>query len=77
MSLLQEIEQHGLADCEFNRTLLGDQTMRDELVKTYLDYINNYLTVEKYAEHNGLHVDQAEKLLALSRQVFHSPHPEQ
>ncbi len=27
MSLLQEMQQHGLADCEFNRTLLGDQTM--------------------------------------------------
>ena len=24
MSLLQEIEQHGLADCEFNRNLLTD-----------------------------------------------------
>jgi hypothetical protein len=28
MSLLQEIEQHGLADCEYNRKLLGDQTMK-------------------------------------------------
>jgi hypothetical protein len=27
MSLLQEIEQHGLADCEFNRKLTGNQTM--------------------------------------------------
>ena len=25
MSLLQEIEKHGLADCEFNRTLLPDE----------------------------------------------------
>ncbi len=25
MSLLQEIEQHGLADCEFNRNLLPDE----------------------------------------------------
>ena len=28
MSLLQEMQQHGLADCEFNRTLIGDQTMK-------------------------------------------------
>ena len=28
MSLLQEMQKHGLADCEFNRTLLGDQTMK-------------------------------------------------
>jgi hypothetical protein len=27
MSLLQEMQQHGLADCEYNRTLIGDQTM--------------------------------------------------
>lgn len=25
MSLLQEIEQHGLADCEFNRSILPDE----------------------------------------------------
>lgn len=28
MSLLQEMQQHGLADCEFNRQLIGDQTMK-------------------------------------------------
>ena len=33
MSLLQEIEQHGLADCEYNRKLLGDQTMKQ--IATY------------------------------------------
>jgi hypothetical protein len=33
MSLLQEIEQHGLADCEFNRNLLGEQTMKQ--IETY------------------------------------------
>jgi hypothetical protein len=27
MSLLQEIEQHGLADCEFNRNLLPDEIL--------------------------------------------------
>jgi hypothetical protein len=29
MSLLQEIEQHGLADCEFNRNLLPDEISID------------------------------------------------
>ena len=33
MSLLQEIQQHGLADCEFNRQLIGDQTMKQ--IETY------------------------------------------
>jgi len=28
MSLLQEMQRYGLADCEFNRTLIEDQTMQ-------------------------------------------------
>jgi hypothetical protein len=39
MSLLQEMQQHGLADCEFNRTLTGDQTMKtNELTNAALDW---------------------------------------
>lgn len=39
MSLLQEIERHGLADCEYNRKLLGDQTMKiSELTGAALDW---------------------------------------
>jgi hypothetical protein len=33
MSLLQEMETLGLADCEFNRQLTGDQTMKQ--IETY------------------------------------------
>lgn len=33
MSLLQEMKMHGLADCEFNRQLIGDQTMKQ--IETY------------------------------------------
>jgi len=33
VSLLQEMERHGLADCEFNRQLIGDQTMKQ--IETY------------------------------------------
>jgi hypothetical protein len=51
--------------------------MRDQLIKIYLDYVNNYLTIEKFAEHSGLHFDQAESLLALARAVFNSEHPDQ
>jgi hypothetical protein len=32
MSLLQEMQQHGLADCEYNRKLIGDQTMEYQTV---------------------------------------------
>ena len=33
----------------------------------YLDYFNNYLTVEKFAEHNLLNVDHARQLIAIGR----------
>jgi hypothetical protein len=60
MSLLQEMQQHGLADCEFNRKLTGGKT-----VKYYLgsiderngdmEYSDKYLfmtkgSAEKYAK---------------------------
>lgn len=38
MSLLQEIEQHGLADCEYNRKLLGDQTMQQIAIYPNAEY---------------------------------------
>lgn len=33
----------------------------------YLDYLNNYLSVERFAEHNGLDIDQADVLLDIGR----------
>jgi hypothetical protein len=33
----------------------------------YLDYFNNYLTVEKFAEHNLLSVEYAKQLLDIGR----------
>jgi hypothetical protein len=33
MSLFQEMEKLGLADCEFNRQLIGDQTVKQ--IETY------------------------------------------
>ena len=50
--------------------------MRETLIAVYLDFRNNYLTVEKYAEHNGLREEQAYKLIDLARDVFNSDHPE-
>jgi hypothetical protein len=50
--------------------------MRDTLILAYLDYLNNYLTPEKYSEHNGLTVEQGHALLALAKTVFNTPHPE-
>ena len=36
---------------------------------SYLDYFNNYLTVEKYAEDNGLTLNQAELLLSIGKEI--------
>jgi len=33
----------------------------------YLDYVNNYLTMERFAEHNGLDIDQADVLLDIGK----------
>ena len=42
------------------RTVLND---------LYLDYINNYLTIEKFAELNGLTEDEALTLIAIGRRI--------
>lgn len=49
---------------------------REKLTEVYLDYFNNYLTTEKYAEDNGLTPEQGLALINLAREVARSPHPE-
>lgn len=41
----------------------ANQYLRD----LYLDFVNNYLTVEKFAEHHELHVPVAVELLAMGK----------
>ena len=41
MSLLQEIEQHGLADCEFNRNIINE-SLKDALAIVLTDVMNNH-----------------------------------
>lgn len=49
---------------------------RQQLIDVYLDWRNNFLTVHHYAEYYGLHFEEASDLIALSRKVFNSEHPE-
>lgn len=51
-------------------------SMRDTLIASYLDWRNNYLTIECYAEHHGLTMEQAKILVDLARVVFNSDHPD-
>ena len=48
------------------RDLMGDQ-----LIEFYLDWFNNYLTVEKIAEHHGLDVDDAKALISMGRHMHY------
>lgn len=52
MSLLQEMQQHGLADCEFNRKLTGGKTVKYYLGNVLerngeFEYISEYLFATK------------------------------
>jgi nitrous oxide reductase accessory protein NosL len=43
MSLLQEMEKFGLADCAFNRKLIkGNKTMFTVIYKTYIGGVESY-----------------------------------
>lgn len=41
----------------------------ETLLEIYLDYFNNYLTIEKFAEHNLLSVEHAKQLLEIGRTI--------
>ena len=49
---------------------------REKLLTDYLDYVNNYLTIVKFAEHRGLYVHEAELLIKLAESCFTLNHPE-
>lgn len=49
---------------------------RTVLNEIYLDYVNNYITVDKFAEHNGLTAMQACRLLDLAKEIHNTNHPE-
>lgn len=49
---------------------------RAYLCAVHLDWFNHYLTVEKFAEHNGITPGQAWTLIALANEVYNSQHPE-
>ena len=50
--------------------------MREYLTKIYLDWCNNYLSTQTFADHHGLTVDQSIDLIRLARSVFESNHPD-
>jgi hypothetical protein len=55
---------------------LNMKELRSVMVEYYLDWRNNYLTIDRFAEHNGLTVNQAVDLIRQAKVIFNSPHPE-
>lgn len=49
---------------------------REQLKAVYLDWLNNFLTIECFAEYYGLTDNQADALINLAREVYNNPHPE-
>ncbi len=49
---------------------------RDKLIEIYLDWVNNYISIEKFAEHNILHKDEAITLLSLGSELLYTDRPE-
>jgi hypothetical protein len=49
---------------------------RQYLIDLYLDWRNNWLSVEAFSEHHGLTYADATLLIQLARDVFNQPHPE-
>lgn len=46
------------------------KTANETLRALYLDYVNNYLTVDKFAEHHEIHPTDARRLLSMGK-VYH------
>jgi hypothetical protein len=46
-----------------------------KLREQYLDFVNNYLTIEKFAEHNGLELDEATSIIMIGK-ACHKRHCE-
>jgi hypothetical protein len=49
---------------------------REQLAAQYLDFVNNYLTVDKFAEHRGLTPAEGQTLIDLGKSCHNNLHPE-
>ena len=44
-------------------------TLNEMLRAKYLEYVNDYLTVDKFAEDNGLHPTEARRCLSMGKHM--------
>jgi deoxyribodipyrimidine photolyase-like uncharacterized protein len=52
-------------------------TWREYLRALYISFLNDYLTVARFAEDNGLTEEQGKALIDLARDVYNSKHPDE
>lgn len=45
----------------------GNKKMIDTLIKIYLDYVNNYLTIERMAEDYGTSESQMQYMISMGK----------
>jgi hypothetical protein len=50
---------------------------REQLNAVYLDWVNNFISVTKFAEYYGLHNHEAVALIELARAVHNRNHPDE
>ncbi len=50
--------------------------IRKHLEAAYLDYTNDYLTIELYAEHNGLTIEDVRNILKVGKYIHEGNHPD-
>jgi len=48
---------------------------REQAKAIYLEFVNDYLTVECYADHHGLSDNEASALINLVREIYYAKHP--
>jgi hypothetical protein len=50
---------------------LVEMYAREKYIKMYLDYTNNFLTVEKFAEHYQITIEEAQKSIEKGKQAHY------
>ncbi len=71
MTGLIKLNQSRLQAMREGNNMKRHDLMGDQLRAFYLDWFNNYLTVEKIAEHHGLDLDDAKALIGMGRYMHH------
>ncbi len=48
----------------------------NKMLKMYIDYVNNFLSVDRFAEHYGITIEVAKSTIARGKVFFHQQYPD-